>query len=91
MSDRIHLVVDREEMQRFRRAAARQGKSLSEWLRVAAREKLARIDSDRGPSTAEELSRFFAELDERETGREPDWETHRTAIEGSIARGVSDM
>ena len=89
MTERIHIVVEREEKQRFRRVAARQGKSLSEWLREAAREKLADAEAGTGPSTPEELRAFFAALDEQEPGPEPDWGTHLDVIEGSIARGRS--
>lgn len=79
MSTRIHIVVEEAEKERFRREAARQGTSLSAWLREAAREHLADRE---GPTldSLEALGEFFDACDERETGVEPDWEDHRRAI-----------
>ncbi len=39
MSERIHIVVDAADKERYRRQAAREGKTLSDWLREAAAEK----------------------------------------------------
>ena len=90
MAERIHIVIDRVEKERFRRLAEREGKTLSEWLRDLAR---ARADADIARErldTPEQLDRFFAACDERGQGREPDWEDHLKVIRGSIARGASD-
>ena len=46
MTERIHIVVDRAEKERYRRLAAREGKTLSEWLRAAARDRVARRARD---------------------------------------------
>ncbi|HUE96105.1 MAG TPA: hypothetical protein VMN39_05570 [Longimicrobiaceae bacterium] len=89
MTERIHLVVGRAEKERYRRLAARAGKSLSEWLRDAAREKLASGESDVALDSVDRLRDFFAECDRRETGREPDWESHREIIERSIGQGAA--
>ncbi|MFW6193175.1 MAG: ribbon-helix-helix protein, CopG family [Gemmatimonadota bacterium] len=89
MTSRIHIVVDEEDKERFRRQAEREGKSLSEWLREAARARL----SDRrsaGLNTAEELRAFFEACDDREAAPEPDWEEHRRAIERSVRSGAAD-
>ena len=70
---RIHIVVDEEEKERFRCCAESEGKTLSEWLREAAREKL----HQEGPlrlDTLQELRVFFASCDARERQNEPDWE-----------------
>lgn len=86
---RIHVVVDEAEKERFRRRAEREGKSLSAWLRDAAREKLAaaaargRLDSRRA------LEEFFAACDAREQGEEPDWAVHRRVIEESLRSGAA--
>lgn len=88
MPSRIHLIVDREEKERYRRQAEREGKSLSGWLREAARAKLAEASQDRDIETLDELREFFAECDRREQGREPDWPEHRRMIERSM-RGES--
>lgn len=86
MTTRIHLVVDEEDKERFRRQAAREGKSLSAWLREAARDRLGRRE---GPTldTSEALEAFFAACDERETGTEPDWDEHEAAIARSARSG----
>jgi hypothetical protein len=90
MSERIHIVLDPVEKERFRRLAEREGKSLSEWLRDVARAR-ADAESERERlDTSEQLHRFFAACDEREHGREPDWEEHLKVILGSIAKGASD-
>ncbi|MFQ5690339.1 MAG: antitoxin [Gemmatimonadota bacterium] len=89
MKTRIHVVVDMEEKARFRRCAQREGKSLSSWLRDAAREQLSR-----GPSTlldsVEELRSFFDRCDAREPEAEPDWVQHRRVIERSARSGEAD-
>lgn len=81
---RIHILIDDAEHERFRRQAAREGKSLAAWLRDAAREKLAAAEDGMRMDTVEELRAFFAACDARERGREPDWEEHRRVIEESI-------
>jgi len=86
---RIHIVVDEEEKERFRCCAEGEGKTLSEWLREAAREKL----QQEGPlrlDSPEELRAFFASCDARERRDEPDWEEHRRVIEGSARSGVAE-
>jgi hypothetical protein len=85
--DRINLVVDSEEKERYRRQAAREGRSLSEWLREAARARLESARRRRGLDTLDELRTFFQACDERETGREPDWAEQRQVIEESIRKG----
>ena len=90
MADRIHLVLDPAEKERFRAAASREGKNLSAWLREAAEERLAASQTERGLRTPEDLAAFFRRCDERELGREPDWEVHRQVIERSIRSGAGD-
>jgi hypothetical protein len=91
MAERIHIVLSRSEKERYRQMAAREGKTLSEWLRAAADERAAKaapgkLDSD------EALRAFFAECDAREAGRgpEPDWEEHKKNIERSMSSGATD-
>jgi hypothetical protein len=88
MATRIHIVVERAEKERFRRMAAREGKSLSEWLRDAARERLLHTREQEPLDTPEALHDFFAECDRRERGREPDWHVHKDVIERSIEEGA---
>jgi hypothetical protein len=89
MTERIHLAVGRAEKERYRRAAARAGKSLSEWLREAAHEKLAAAEAEVTFDSVEGLREFFDECDRREAGREPDLEAHGAIIERSIGSGAS--
>ena len=87
LSTRIHIVVDEAEKERFRRRAERRGLSLSAWLREAARARLER-ETPNALDTVEELDAFFRACDERETGREPEWEEHRRTLERSVRSGV---
>jgi hypothetical protein len=87
MSERVHIVLDPVEKERFRQMAAREGKSLSEWLRDAAREKLAAARTHGALDSAAALEAFFEECDGREQGREPGWEAHREVIERSLRSG----
>ncbi len=72
---RIQVVISEIEREAFRRAAAREGLSLSEFLRRAARDRIAFASAAR-PGSVEELRAFFQECDEREEGEEPDWRKH---------------
>lgn len=91
---RIHIVVERDEKERFRSAAEQEGKSLSEWLREAAREKLA-AEGGLELDTLEALRAFWSACDDRaadrEPGREPEWSEHREVIERSIRSGAADV
>lgn len=89
MAERIHIVVDAAEKARFRAVAARAGKSLSGWLRDAAREKLAAAEMQGGLDTQAALRAFFEACDRRESGIEPDWAEHREVIERSRSSGAS--
>ena len=89
MVERIHIVVDRAEKERYRRMAAREGKSLSEWLRSAAQEKLAAARTDPTLDTVASLRAFFEALNQNAGGPEPDWETQREVIAQSIAKGAT--
>jgi hypothetical protein len=88
---RIHILLDKAERERFRRQAQREGKSLAAWLRDAARERLAAGERQPRLDSLEDLRAFFAACAERETGREPDWEEHRRAIEHSARSGAAPL
>jgi hypothetical protein len=87
--NRIHILLDKAEKERFRRQAALEGKSLGAWLRDAARERLAAAESRTRLDSIEELRAFFEACTAREQGQEPDWEAHRSVIEGSLRSGAS--
>ncbi len=75
MSRRIHVVLDDRERDAFRARAAAEGRSLSEWLRVAGRDRLEREQPAR-LSSVDDIARFFEACDRRESGHEPDWAEH---------------
>lgn len=78
---RIHVVIDAAEREAFRAAAEREGRSLSEWIREAGRDRLERAESQR-LRTPEDLRRFFEDLDaSRDDDRpEEDWEVTKQRI-----------
>ena len=86
MSTRVQVVMDEMEREAFREAAAREGLSLSDWLRRAARDRLSLAEPPK-LNSVERLRAFFEECDEREVGIEPEWREHRAVIEESKARG----
>ncbi len=86
MSSRIHFVAREAAKMAYRTQARREGKSLGEWLREAADEKLA--DARPPKFTVEELREFAAACDaDRPAGfREPDWsEAKRIIAESKVA------
>lgn len=87
MTSRIHVIVQRADHEAFKARAASEGRSLSEWLRQAGRERLERTQPAQLTSAAD-LSRFFAECDARETGLEPDWHQHLAVAAASRRSGL---
>lgn len=87
MAERIHIVVDREEKERYRRVAARRGLTLSEWLRQAALEKAEQSEHETALDDADALRAFFEACEKREQGAEPDWDEHLRVIRGSQQSG----
>ncbi len=86
---RVQLVLPDEDRDRFVHAARREGVSLSEWLRSAARERIERQTRHRF-ANPHEVDEFFAACDRAEgTGNEPDWDTHLAVIEKSRGRANS--
>jgi hypothetical protein len=92
VGERIHIVVGRAEKERFRRVAAREGKTLSEWLRDAARARLAASREASALDSRGALRDFFAACVERERGRgrEPDWHVYEAMIERSKGAGAAE-
>lgn len=87
MSARIHFVARESAKMAYRTQARREGKSLGEWLREAADEKLASARPRK--FTVEELREFAARCDARHPpgAREPDWsETKRLLVETRYPR-----
>ncbi len=88
MSSRVQVVMDEIEREAFRRAAASEGLSLSDWLRRAARDRLA-ASRPAKLSSSDDLLAFFDACDAREKGDEPDWDQHRKVIEESRSTGLT--
>lgn len=85
---RIHIVLDDADKARYRLQAEGEGKSLGAWLREAAEEKL-RAGAERARiGSPDDLRRFFAACDERETRPEPDWAEHRKVLDRSRSEGL---
>jgi hypothetical protein len=87
---RIQLVMPDEDRDRFVHEARREGISLSEWLRIAARERVERTRSLARFTNRKEVAEFFAECDRtRDEGTEPDWDDHLAVINDSRRRGAA--
>lgn len=87
---RIHFVVKETAKARYQARAEREGKSLGQWMREAAEEKLA---SERPRLyTVEELREFAARCDARHPpgSREPDWPEIKRMIAESKIAGLGD-
>jgi hypothetical protein len=89
MSTRIQVVVDPRERDAFRARAMAEGRTLSEWLREAGRQRLKESVPAR-LTKLDALDAFFAECDAAEegSGPEPDWAEHLTVIEESRREGL---
>lgn len=89
MAERIQVVVEASEREAFRAQARAEGRSLSDWLREAGRQRL----SDRSPADLSDpvaLANFFAECDAAEGDvAEPDWASHLTVIDASRREGLA--
>lgn len=81
------MILSGEEREAFRRQAAAEHMSLSNWLRQAG---LTRLEArqQRPISTTAELREFFTSLSE-EGGPEPDWDRHLQVIQESRGSGAS--
>ncbi len=88
---RIHFVVKEAAKVRYREQARREGKSLGEWMREAADEKLASARPRR--FTVDELREFNAKCDARRPpgAREMDWEEMKRIITESKIAGLGDI
>lgn len=86
MAVKVQVVLDEAQREAFRSAAAREGLSMSSWLREAGAQRLARTRQVRMTSVGE-LREFFDECDRREQGREPEWDEHLAVMEESRRSG----
>lgn len=89
---RIQLLLPDEDRDRFVHEARVEGISLSEWLRLAAKERIARRAS-RSPFRDEgDVATFFEHCDAFAdgSGSEPDWEDHLSTISRSRGAGATE-
>lgn len=88
--ERIQVLLDSLERERFKRLAQTRGLSLSAWMREAAL-KQASVESRQSKiRSVEALRAFFAECDSRETGLEPDWPEHVAVLDTSRRQGAGE-
>jgi len=87
MSVRVQVILDEEEVSRFKSQAMKESKSLSAWLRDAGKKMIEINRQQRRLTDPDSLNRFFRECDERENGVEPDWEDHKRLILDSYQAG----
>jgi hypothetical protein len=87
MGSRVQVILSDEEREAFRRQAAAEHMSLSNWLRQAGLKRLE-AQQQRPIRTAAELREFFTSLPE-ESGPEPDWDSHLHVIQESRGSGAS--
>ena len=84
---RIHFVVKETAKIAYQTEASREGKSLGQWMREAAEEKLAATRPRK--FTPGELERFNAECDARRSDQpEPDWLEAKRVIAESRLLGL---
>ena len=87
MTVRVQVILDEAERALIQKEAEGAHTSLSAWIRQAALGRLKASQQERHLSTLEELRRFFDECDQREVGREPDWQEHLEVMTSSRGTG----
>ena len=80
MAVRVQVNLEKEEAARFKTQARKEAKSLSSWLKEAGRQILEIRGRGRSLTEKDSLKRFFKECDQRESGKEPEWEEHKRLI-----------
>ena len=88
--ERIQVLLDPLERERFKRLAQARGLSLSAWLREAALKQSMLESRQSKMRSVDALRAFFAECDARETGVEPDWAEHLAVIDASRRQGAGE-
>ena len=88
--ERIQVLVDPEEKERFQRMAQERGVSLSTWLREAGAKRAAEESQTSRLRSLAALRAFFADCDAREAGREPEWAEHVAVHDASKRDGAGE-
>lgn len=83
MSVRVQVILDEEDLSKFKAEAFKESKSLSSWLRDAGR---CALESKKATPMVdpEGLRLFFEERRGKERGIEPDWGEHKKVISDGI-------
>ena len=87
MSVRVQVILDEEEVTRFKSQAMKESKSLNAWLRDAGKNMIEINRQQQRLTDPDSLHRFFRKCDDRENGLEPDWEDHKRLILDSYQAG----
>jgi hypothetical protein len=87
MSVRVQVILDEEEVTRFKSQAMKESKSLSAWLRDAGKKMIEINRQHQRLTDPDSLQRFFRKCNQRENGVEPDWEDHKRLILDSYQAG----
>lgn len=87
MSIRVQVILDEEDVTRFKSQAMKESKSLSAWLRDAGKKMIALNHPQQRLTDPDALKQFFRKCDEREKGTEPDWEDHKKLVLDSYQAG----
>jgi len=87
MSVRVQVILDVEDVTRFKSQAMKESKSLSAWLRDAGKNMIEINRQQQRLTDPDSLNRFFRQCDERENGVEPNWEDHKRLILDSYQAG----
>ncbi len=87
MSIRVQIILDEQDVTRFKSQAKKESKSLSAWLRDAGRKMIELDGRQQRLTDPQSLKNFFRKCDEREKGVEPDWKDHKRLILDSYQAG----
>ena len=87
MSVRVQVILDEEEVTRFKSQAMKESKSLSAWLRDAGKKRIEIGRQQQRLTDPDSLNRFFRKCNDRENGVEPNWEDHKRLILDSYQAG----
>ena len=80
MSARVQVILDDKDAARFKTQAKRESKSLSAWLGEAGRKMLEENENRNSLTDPQSLKSFFKDCNDRETGKEPEWEEQKELI-----------
>ena len=84
---RIQVIIDEEDVAKFKLQARRESKSLSAWLREAGQKMIKMNESQQPLSSPDELKAFFDQCAKREQGVEPEWEEHKALLSEGFQAG----